>query len=84
MDAKFDPTIIVGSLLKDTKKQFCGGQGKIFRGGSLRIQKSFLELNPKIIVITNIDNDHLDYYRNLNNIKKAFAEFCQNCRKADI
>ena len=38
-------------------------------------KKSFLEINPKIIVITNIDNDHLDYYKNLNNIKKAFAEF---------
>jgi UDP-N-acetylmuramate--alanine ligase len=38
-------------------------------------KKSFLNLSPKIIVITNIDNDHLDYYGNLENIKKAFGEF---------
>ena len=40
----------------------------------MRIQKSFLEINPKIIVITNIDNDHLDYYGSLENIKKL-SEF---------
>ena len=64
IDAKLDPTIIVGSLLKD-KEQFCGWERRVFCRGGLRVQKSFLELNPKIIVITNIDNDHLDYYRNL-------------------
>ena len=70
IDAKYDPTIIVGSLLKEQGKQFCGGQGKYFVVETCEYKKSFLELNPKIIVITNIDNDHLDYYGNLENIKK--------------
>ena len=75
IDANLDPTIIVGSLLKDSKSNFVAGKGGYFVVEACEYKKSFLEINPKIIVITNIDNDHLDYYKNLNNIKKAFAEF---------
>lgn len=75
IDAKKDPTIIVGSLLKDQKSNFVAGKSEYFVVEACEYKKSFLELNPKIIVITNIDNDHLDYYGNLENIKKAFAEF---------
>ncbi len=87
IDAGLDPTVIVGSLLKDQGSNFVAGKGKPARtadtvqsGGYFVVEaceykKSFLNLNPKIIVITNIDNDHLDYYGNLENIKKAFGEF---------
>lgn len=75
LDAKKEPTIIVGSLLKDSKSNFVAGKGDYFVVEACEYKKSFLNLNPKIIVITNIDNDHLDYYGNLENIKKAFAEF---------
>ena len=75
MDAKYDPTIIVGSLLKDQKSNFVAGKGNHLVVEACEYKKSFLNLNPKIIVITNIDNDHLDYYKKLENIKKAFGEF---------
>ena len=75
IDAKYDPTIIVGSLLKEQGSNFVAGKGKYFVVEACEYKKSFLEINPKIIVITNIDNDHLDYYGNLENIKKAFSEF---------
>ena len=75
MDAKYDPTIIVGSFLKDQKSNFVAGKGKYFVCEACEYKESFLNLSPKIIVITNIDNDHLDYYKNLNNIKRAFAKF---------
>ena len=75
IDAKFDPTVIVGSLLKEQGSNFVAGKGKYFVVEACEYKKSFLKLNPRIIVITNIDNDHLDYYKNLNNIKKAFEEF---------
>ena len=74
IDAKKDPTIIVGSLLKDSKSNFVAGKGKHFVVEACEYKKSFLNINPKIIVITNIDNDHLDYYKSLENIKKAFGE----------
>lgn len=37
-------------------------------------RRSFLNINPKILVITNIDNDHLDYYKDIEDIKNAFHE----------
>lgn len=75
IDAQYDPTIIVGSFLKDQNSNFVAGKSEYFVVEACEYKKSFLEINPKIIVITNIDNDHLDYYGNLENIKKAFAEF---------
>ena len=75
IDAKKDPTVIVGSLLKDHKSNFVAGKSGYFVVEACEYKKSFLNLNPKIIIITNIDNDHLDYYGNLENIKKAFGEF---------
>jgi len=75
IDAGLDPTVIVGSLLKDQGSNFVAGKSEYFVVEACEYKKSFLNLNPKIIVITNIDNDHLDYYGNLENIKKAFGEF---------
>lgn len=74
-DVDLKPNIIVGSLLKDSNSNFVAGTGKYFVVEACEYKKSFLNINPKTIVITNIDNDHLDYYGNLDNIKKAFAEF---------
>ena len=81
IDAKKDPTVIVGSLLKDHKSNFVAGKSGYFVVEACEYKKSFLNLNPKIIVITNIDNDHLDYYGNLENIKKAFGEFAAKLPK---
>jgi len=75
IDAGLDPTVIVGSLLKDQGSNFVAGKSGYFVAEACEYKKSFLNLNPKIIVITNIDNDHLDYYGNLENIKQAFGEF---------
>jgi len=44
-------------------------------------KKSFLNLFPNILVITNIDNDHLDYYKNIKNIQKSFAELMSRVPK---
>lgn len=74
-DAGLDPTIIVGSLLKDAGSNFVSGKSQYFVAEACEYKKSFLNLKPKIAVITNIDNDHLDYYKNMKNIQKAFREF---------
>ena len=42
---------------------------------------SFLNYWPKIVVLTTIEKDHLDYYKNLNNILKAFKEFISHLPK---
>lgn len=81
-EAKLEPTVIVGSLFKDSKSNFVAGKSKYLICEACEYKKAFLQLNPRIIVITNIDNDHLDYYKNLRNIQNAFSEFVAELGKA--
>ncbi|MFA6416515.1 MAG: Mur ligase family protein [Candidatus Paceibacterota bacterium] len=74
IEAKLDPTVVVGSLLKDIKSNFIAGQSEYFVVEACEYRRSFLNLNPKILVITNIDSDHLDYYKDLADIQLAFTE----------
>lgn len=73
-EANFDPVGVVGSLRAKTKSNFRSGQGKWFVVEADEYMKHFLQFNPKILIITNIDSDHLDYYKDLDDIKSAFRE----------
>jgi UDP-N-acetylmuramate--alanine ligase len=73
-DLKYDPTVIVGSLLVGEKSNFIAGKSKYFVVEACEYRRSFLNINPKVLVITNIDNDHLDYYKDIEDIKSAFHE----------
>ncbi len=86
IDANLDPTVIVGSILKDVKSNFIAGKSKPARmpngeaGGYLVVEaceycRSFLKINPTIVGITTIDDDHLDYYKDSADILFAFKEF---------
>ena len=77
IQAKKDPTVIVGSLLTDIPTNFIAGKSKYFVVEACEYGKSFLDLQPKIAVITNIDNDHLDYYKTKENLIRAFITFAQ-------
>lgn len=69
-----DPTVVVGGLLKKQQDNFVLGDSKYFLVEACEYKESFLSLHPDILVITNIDNDHLDYYKNIENIQKAFSK----------
>ncbi|HHV61817.1 MAG TPA: UDP-N-acetylmuramate--L-alanine ligase [Firmicutes bacterium] len=76
--AGLDPTVLVGGELS-----YLGGGGRLGRGRYLVAEAdeaygSFLELRPTIAVVTNIDNDHLDYYGNVQNLVDAFRRFLLN------
>ncbi len=75
IEAGLDPTVIVGSLLKESKSNFIPGRSKYFVVEACEYKRSFLNLKPDIAVITNIDDDHLDYYKNLAGVQKGFREF---------
>lgn len=78
MENNLDPTVFVGGTLDFLD----GGSSRI---GNSRIavveadeyDKSFLQLNPDIIVITNIDADHLDIYKDIDDIKDNFRKFVE-------
>lgn len=76
MNAEKDPTVIVGSFLKDQKSNFIAGSGP-FIVEACEYKRSFLNLSPKILVITNIDLDHLDYYKDLEDIQSAFRALAE-------
>src|SRR3989344_9221184 len=50
------------------------GFGDVFVVEACEYERSFLNLKPKILVITNIDADHLDYYKDISDIESAFSE----------
>ena len=74
VDMKRDPSVIVGSLLKEYKSNLIVGAGSDFVVEACEYERSFLNIEPKILVITNIEADHLDYYKDLADIQNAFDE----------
>lgn len=72
-----DPTAVVGSLRAKTKSNFRAGEGEYFVVEADEYRRHFLNFNPFILVITNVDADHLDYYRDLADIQSAFRELAQ-------
>lgn len=80
--AKLDPTVIIGSKVKgfgENKEpsNFRLGKSKILIIEADEYKAGFLNHYPDIILITNIEEEHLDYYKNLNNILKTFRKFIQ-------
>lgn len=69
------PTVIVGSLLSDGGTNFVKGDSEYLLVEACEYKRSFLNLNPTHVIVTNIDEDHLDYYKDLADIQRAFQSF---------
>jgi len=74
-DAGQDPTVIVGGIVQGKGSGAKVGRGRYLIAESDEFDRSFLQMMPTSAVITNIDADHLDCYKDLNEIKDAFVEF---------
>ncbi len=61
-------------FIKGVRTNFIAGKSKYLVVEGCEYRRSFLNLHPHILVITNIDADHLDYYKDLDDIKSAFKE----------
>ncbi|MCX6720427.1 MAG: UDP-N-acetylmuramate--L-alanine ligase [Candidatus Staskawiczbacteria bacterium] len=74
--AGLDPTVIVGTKLKEFgNSNFRIGKGRFLVIEACEYDSSFLNYSPKIIVVTNVDKEHLDYFKTFENVKKAFENF---------
>ena len=73
--AGVNPTIHIGGVLDLIGGSTKSGDSRFFITEACEYVESFLTLRPNIAVILNIDNDHLDYYKNLDNIQKAFTRY---------
>lgn len=85
IDAGLDPTVIVGSLMINNPStgsgqgsNFIAGKSKYFVIEADEYRRAFLNYWPNILAITNIGVDHLDYYKDFEEIKNTFAEFASH------
>jgi len=74
---KKSPYVIVGSLLAQTGSNYIHGEEETFIVEACEYKRSFLNLAPHILLITNIEEDHLDYYKDLDDIHDAFRTLVQ-------
>jgi len=70
-----DPTIVIGGKLKSIDSNALLGQGDFIVAEADESDGSFLKISPTIAVVTNIDREHLDFYRDLDHIKDVFLSF---------
>ena len=83
--AGLDPTVILGTKLKEFKNTNCRvGKSKYLVIEADEWQASFLNYWPKIIVLTNIEKEHLDYYKDLNHILKTYKKFIGHLSKDGV
>ena len=84
MEAGLDPSAVIGGKLPYIDAYGRYGNSQNFVCESCEFNNTFLHMNPDIAVILNVDEDHLDFFKNLENIKKAFREFADKTTKTII
>ena len=80
LEARQDPTILVGSIIKELESNFRKGASRTAVIEACEYKRAFLAYQPNIAVITNIEPDHLDYYRSIEDIIDAFTHFALNIK----
>jgi UDP-N-acetylmuramate--alanine ligase len=80
--ARMDPTVIVGTKLKEFKgKNFRHGKSNYLIFEADEWSRSFLHYHPDVILLTNIDNEHLDTYGDIAGVERAFGEYVRNLKR---
>ncbi|MGQ9557434.1 MAG: UDP-N-acetylmuramate--L-alanine ligase [Desulfurispora sp.] len=79
-----DPAIVVGGEVKDLGTNAKWGGGEYLVAEADESDGSFLRLAPWCEIITNIEDDHLDYYGSLENIRRAFGRFMERVRPGGV
>jgi UDP-N-acetylmuramate--alanine ligase len=78
MESGLDPTYIIGGIVKNLQGHAKVGRGECLVAEADESDGTFLLLNPIMSVITNIDNDHLDFYETAENLRESFIKFANN------
>ncbi len=77
-----DPTVVIGTKMKAFKnRNYKVGKSKYLIIEACEYKRSFLNFKPDILVITNLEADHLDYYKNLADYSSAFEKLGKNVKK---
>ncbi len=84
IDADCDPTAVIGGKLPLTGTNGIAGKSEIMVCEACEFVDTFLELSPAVSVILNIDEDHLDYFKTLENLIASFTKFADLASNAVI
>ena len=82
--AEKDPTAIIGSLRAKTKSNYRAGKSKYAIVEACEYKRDFLTLTPDVLVITNIEHEHVDYYSTLEDTQSAFRELISNVHETGV
>ena len=74
-EAGLDPTVLVGGMVRNLRTNAKRGAGEMFVVEADEYDRSFHQLQPEIAVVTNIEADHLEYYKSFDAILEAFRIF---------
>lgn len=75
--AGFDPSAVVGSLRTKSQTNYRVGKSKYFIAEACEYRRDFMSLKPDILIITNIEHEHVDYYKDLKAVQAAFRELAE-------
>ena len=81
---KKEPTAIIGSIIKDFGSNFLAGRSDIFVVEACEYRDHVLKLSPEILVITNIELDHTDYFPNLEALQETFKKAAERVPKHGV
>lgn len=79
--AKCDPTITVGGILKALDGNLRVGKSDFFLSEACEYTNSFLHFYPKYSIILNIEAEHLDFFKDIQDIRHSFHQFASNTRE---
>ena len=75
--AEKDPTAVIGSLRAKTQSNYRAGKSKYAIVEACEYKRDFLHLKPDVLVITNLEHEHVDYYKTLEDVQAAFRELIE-------
>jgi UDP-N-acetylmuramate--alanine ligase len=76
VEAGLDPTVVVGTKMRELgNRNWRRGKGPLFLLEACEYRRSFLQYSPSIVILTNCDGDHFDYYATLDEYQDAYVEF---------
>lgn len=84
IEAEFDPTAVIGGKLPLTGSNGIVGFSEHMVCEACEFVDTFLDLSPDVAVVLNVDEDHLDYFKTFDNLKKSFTKFTSMATKAII
>ena len=78
--ANKNPTAVIGGIVPLYKKNYNFGNGKLLIAEADESDGSLIKFNPHIGIITNLELEHVDHYKNLEDLVKTMKQFGKNCK----